>query len=100
MQGEHVRVTLHHQDPTALCSLPAGKVDPEQLTALVVQLVLRGVEVLRPATLRHRARPEAEYSPAGVGKREHDPAAETVVERAAPPALREPGGNQLLRRKA
>src|SRR5436190_19829510 len=68
----------------------------EQLPSLVVELILRGVHVLRALLVAHRAGPEAEHLPARVGEREHDPPAEAVVEAAVATPLPEPGRRQLL----
>jgi len=55
---------------------------------------------LRAARLAHRARPEAEHAAARVGKREHDPRPETVVDPSPAPLLCQPGGQQLRRPEA
>src|SRR5436190_2242607 len=68
----------------------------EQLPPLVVELILRGVHVLRALLVTHRARPEAEHLPARIGEREHDPTAEAVVEAAVATPLPKPGRRQLL----
>ena len=57
----------------------------EHVLALVVELVVGGVEVLRALLLAHRARAEAEYLAAHVGEREHDARAEAVVGAAVLP---------------
>src|SRR5204863_3177637 len=54
----------------------------EQLTALVVELALGCIEVLRPPPLPHLARAESEDAPAVVGQLEDDPAAEAIVQAA------------------
>ena len=98
---QHVRVTLDHDDPTAPGGVRPGEVDPEQLASLVVDVVLRGVQILRPASLGHRPSAEAEHAPARVRQREHDAPAEAVVEAAAlASALGQAGGHQLGRPEA
>ena len=97
VQGEHVRVALHH-DHAALPCVACGRaqVEAEQRAALAVDRALGGVDVLRLLVVAHRARAEAEHPPAGVAQREHDPRPEAVVDAALPAPLGEPGGLQLL----
>src|SRR5437764_3286713 len=100
MECKHIGVPLNNQDPTPLgCGTPR-EVNAEELAALVVELVLRGVEVLRLLLGAHCACAEAERPAAWVRQREHDPGPEAVVEAAAAPAaLAEPGSGDLLARE-
>ena len=98
MQREHVGVALDEDHPVALGGGRAREVDPEQDLALVVELAVGRVEVLRALVVAHRARAEAEHAAARVDGREHDPLAEAVVDAAGAVAraLREPDRQQLL----
>ena len=98
MQREHVGVALDQDHRPGSGRGGARAVDPEQHLPLVVELALGGVEVLRLAGFAHRPRAEAEHAAAGVGRREHDPLAEAVVDLPGPVlrALHEPGAEQLL----
>ncbi len=101
VKREHVGVTLDHHDPTALRRGSVRQVDAEELAALVEDVVLRRVEVLRPSPLAHRTRAEAEHLPTPVGEREHDAPAKAVVDAAlSSVALRETGVHELLRPEA
>ena len=96
VQREHVRVALDDDHLARLGDRRARAVDAEELAALVVEVALGRVHVLRPLVVAHRARAEAEHAPARVGEREHDPAAEQVAEAALAPAPPEPRPGELL----
>jgi hypothetical protein len=96
VERDHVRVALGEHDRAGLRRRRARDVDPEQLAALGEHLALARVDVLRPLAVAHRARPEAAHAPAAVGEREHDLAAEDVVDAALAPARRQPGREHLL----
>src|SRR5437868_11620949 len=100
MERKHIGVPLNNQDPTPLGCRPPCEVDAEELAALVVELVLGGIEVFRLLLGAHGACAEAERPAAWVRQREHDPGPETVVEAAAAPAaLAEPSSGDLLARE-
>ena len=81
VQREHVGVALDEDRAAGLRRGGARAVDPVQHAALVVELVRGRVDVLRLALgLVHRPRAEPEHAAARVGGREHDPAAEEVVD--------------------
>src|SRR5437763_4432864 len=100
MERKHIGVPLNNQDPTPLGCRPPCEVDAEELAALVVELVLGGVEVFRLLLGAHGACAEAERPAACVGQGEHDPGPEAVVEAAAAPAtLPEPCRGDFLARE-
>ena len=100
VQRDHVGVALGEHDRAGLGGGGARDVDAEQLAALGEDLALARVDVLRPLVVAHRPRAEAAHAPAAVGEREHDLAAEAVVDPALAPADRQPGGEHLLVRVA
>ena len=70
-----------------------------QDAALLEDLGLGAVQVLRPLPARHHARAEPAHAAAGVAERERDPAAEPV-DRPAPALRRDAGLEQQLGRVA
>jgi hypothetical protein len=78
MQGDHVRVALGEHDEPGLGGAGAGDVDGVEVLALLEDVVVGGVEVLRVVVGQQRPRPEAEHAAAPVGQREHQPPAEAV----------------------
>ncbi len=96
VERDDVGVALRQHDGAGLRRRRAGEVGAEQLAALRERLALAGVDVLRPLAVPHRARPEAPHPPARVGQREHDLAAEDVVEPPLAPPHRQPGRVDLL----
>ena len=79
MAGDHVRVSLDHQRPSALHHLRPRPLDPVQRAPLRIQLALGRVDVLRLLVGQQRPRPKPLNAPARVSDREHDPGAEAVV---------------------
>ena len=100
VQRDHVGVALGEDHRAGLGGGGARDVDAEQLAALGEDLALARVDVLRPLAVAHRPRPEPAHAPAAVGEREHDLAAEDVVDPPLAPADRQPGGEDLLVRVA
>ena len=100
VQRDHVRVALGEDHRAGLGGGGARDVDAEQLAALREDLALARVDVLRPLAVAHRPRPEAAHAPAAVGQREHDLAAEDVVDPPLAAADGQPGGEDLLVRVA
>ena len=96
VEREHVGVPLDEDHPAAARCGGAGEVDAEQLRALVVELAVGGVQVLRPLVFAHRPGTEAVDSPAGVGRREQHPLAEAVVQAPGLGAGDEADRQQLL----
>ena len=96
VERDDVGVALRQDDGARLRRRLAGEVGAEQLAALRERLALARVDVLRPLPVPHRARPEAAHPPARVGEREHDLAAEDVVEPALAPPHRQPRRVDLL----
>src|SRR5581483_12051482 len=74
-----------------------GQVRREQVAALVVDLAVGAVEVLRLPPLPHRPGSEAEHAAAAIAQREGDapPKAPVDAARAVGRALHEPGAQQL-----
>ena len=72
-------------------------VNAEQLTALMVEVVLGRVQVLRLLIFPHRPGAKTQHTAPRVGQGEHDPPPEAVVEAALPPPLRQTGRRQLVR---
>ena len=64
VQGDRVGVALAQQDRPRTGSMNAGEVRAVEMAALVVELVVGRVQVLRPLLLAHRACAEAEHMPA------------------------------------
>jgi hypothetical protein len=82
---DDVGVALGDDDAARLRRGRAGDVGAEELAALVEEIALRAVDVLRPAALAvvgERPPGEPAHAPAGVGQREDDLRAEAVVELA------------------
>jgi hypothetical protein len=79
---------------------PVGEVQAEKLLALAEYVVLSGVQVLRPLSVAHRSRAEANHLPTPVSQREHDAAAEAVVVAALPALLREAAVFEFFEAKA
>ena len=98
VHGEHIGVALDEDHPVGSRCRRSREVDPEQHLALVVELAVGGVEVLRALVVAHRPRAEAVDAAAAVDGREHDPLAEPVIDAAGAVArpLREPDREQLL----
>ena len=98
MEGEDIRITLDEDHPAGAGRRLAGQVDAEQLAALVVELAVRGVQVLRRLVLAHRPRAESEDAAAAIRRRKHDPLPEPVVHLAARGVrtLHQPGVDQLV----
>ena len=82
---DDVGVALGRDDEPGLRRGGAREVGGEELAALVEELALGAVDVLRPPVVRvaERAAREAAHAPARVGEREHDLRAEAVVDLAA-----------------
>ena len=98
MERDHVGVALDDHHPPGLGRRGAGHVLPVDDLALVEDLAVGRVEVLRLLVRLHRARAEAEDVALGVGERErHAPAEAIDVPRAAPARLDQARGEQLLR---
>ena len=92
-QRDHVRVALHEHEPSRARRGGPGEVGAVDQAALVEELGLRRVEVLRLVVRGERPRAEPEHVPLGIGEREHDPPAEPVEQPAAvAPARRQPRG--------
>ena len=51
MESQHIRVPLYGHDPPPLGGHRPCAVDAKQLTALMVELILRGIEIFRPFRL-------------------------------------------------
>ena len=96
VQGQHVRVALDHDRPARLGDRRLGQVDAVEHLALVEEVGLGRVDVLRPLVGAHRPAAEAERAAAAVADREHDPRAEAVVLAPAPPLLDQPDPAQLV----
>ena len=95
VRRQHVGVPLHHHRAPPLCDRRPRAVDPVERSALVVELAVGRVQVLRLRVGRERPRAEALDPPAGIPHREGDPRPEAVVVPALPPLLDEPGGLKL-----
>ena len=68
VEREHVGVALDEDHPAGAAAARRAQVDPEQLAALVVELAVGGVEVLRQLVLAHRPGAEPEDAAAGVAR--------------------------------
>ena len=76
----------------------AREIDPVEHLALVVELAIGRVDVLRSTPLPHRPGPEPAHAPARIRGREHDLPAEEVIDLPRPRAraLDEAGPEELL----
>ena len=83
VQGEDVGVALDHDGMPGRGDRAAGAVEPVEHLVLVEEPALRRVQVLRGLAARHLAGAEPPHSPADVGQREHQAAAEPVDRPAA-----------------
>ena len=97
VQGDRVGVALADDHLPLARGVRAREIAAVEVQALVVEVVVGGVEVLRPLILAHRPRAEPEHAPAHVGEREDDARAKAVVGPAGlPRALGQAGGVELL----
>src|SRR5579864_2331178 len=93
-QHEHVGVPLDDDRSVLLCDLLASGVEPVEQVALLEELALRRIDVLRRQRIVvvQPPRLEAAHAPARVGERKYEASREVVV--AA--AVDEPAGEQIL----
>ena len=94
--GHDVGVALDDDGLVPLGDVPLGPLDAVEHGALLVERGLRGVEVLRPRVVVHQlAGAEADDVAGDVADRPHQPAVETVDQRAARGLLGQAAGDQL-----
>jgi len=98
MHRDHVRVPLAEHDRPGARSGTAGEMLAKDMPALVKQVALRAVQVLRRIVGAHRAGTEAQDAAAAVAQREGDASTEPVVHAPRPiaRALHKPCREQLL----
>jgi len=96
MEGENVGVALDDDRPAGFGDRRFGAVDAIEQLALVEEIGLGGVHVLRTLVGAHRAAAEAKHATPAVADREHDPRPEAVVLAAAAAALDQPDPAQLV----
>ena len=94
-EGQHVHVALHDDHRVELPAHALGLVEPVELTALVEDRGLRGIQILRLAVVQHSPA-EADGAPAAVQDGVHHPVAEAVVGAPTAAGNRQAGLHEVL----
>src|SRR3989344_8631921 len=79
MTGDNVKISFNHDDALVLADRFAGKMEPEEDTALAVNRAFRGVDVLR-VIFAERSSAEGDNAALHIADREHQAITEPVVD--------------------